>query len=83
MVYDVIMSICMNISLLIVLALMLTKIEFVKVLLLNGEEEERNDRKTGTRKVRNQLVLGGIFGIFCVISDYIGIQVEGALPNAA
>ena len=72
MVYDVIMSICMNISLLIVLALMLTKIEFVKVLLLNGEEEERNDRKTGTRKVRNQLVLGGIFGIFCVISDYIG-----------
>ena len=42
------MSICMNISLLIVLALMLTKIEFVKVLLLNGEEEERNDRKTGT-----------------------------------
>lgn len=33
MVYDVIMSICMNISLLIVLALMLTKIEFVKVLL--------------------------------------------------
>ena len=82
MVYDVIMSICMNISLLIVLALMLTKIEFVKVLLLNGEEEERNDRKTGTRKVRNQLVLGGIFGIFCVISDYIGIQVEGALPNA-
>ena len=82
MVYDVIMSICMNISLLIVLALMLPKIEFVKVLLLNGEEEERNDRKTGTRKVRNQLVLGGIFGIFCVISDYIGIQVEGALPNA-
>ena len=76
MVYDVIMSICMNISLLIVLALMLTKIEFVKVLLLNGEEEERNDRKTGTRKVRNQLVLGGIFGIFCVISDYIGIHQE-------
>lgn len=50
---------------------------------MNGEEEERNDRKTGTRKVRNQLVLGGIFGIFCVISDYIGIQVEGRFPMPA
>lgn len=82
MVYDVIMSICMNISLLIVLALMLTKIQFVQELLLNRDDENGSGGETVGRKVRNQLVLGGIFGVFCIISDYIGIQVEGALPNA-
>lgn len=28
------------------------------------------------------MLLGVIFGVFCIISDYIGIQVTGALPNA-
>ena len=82
MVYDVIMSVCMNISLLIVLALMLTKIQFVQELLLNEDDENGNGGGNAGRIVRNQLVLGGIFGVFCIISDYIGIQVEGALPNA-
>lgn len=80
MLYDVIMSVCMNISLLIVLALLLTKFSFAKELLLNEEEEEGN---WGCfRQHRNRLILGVIFGLFCIISDYIGIQVEGAIPNA-
>ena len=82
MVYDVIMSVCMNISLLIVLAMILTKIQFVQELLLNEDDENGNGGGNVRRKVRNQLALGGIFGVFCIISDYIGIQVEGALPNA-
>lgn len=78
--YDVVMSICMNISLLIVLALLLTKIQFVQEILLN---EERKETRKGTPRRRiNELVLGVIFGCFCIISDYIGIQVEGAIPNA-
>lgn len=83
MVYDVIMSICMNISLLIVLALLLTKNTFVQNILLNEEEAGDSGKTTlSFRRVRDQLVLGGIFGVFCIISDYIGMQVEGAIPNA-
>ena len=80
--YDVITSVCMNISLLIVLALLLTKQDFVREILLNEEEGESPGRGVSRRKLGNQLVLGIIFGIFCIISDYIGIQVEGAIPNA-
>lgn len=80
--YDVIMSVCMNISLLIVLALLLTKMEFVREILLNEEDGESEGKAVSHRKLANQLVLGGIFGIFCIISDYIGIQVKGAIPNA-
>lgn len=81
MLYDVIMSICMNISLLIVLALLLTKLEFVQELLLDEGAETEGARELTVRR-RNQMILGGIFGLFCIISDYIGIQVEGAIPNA-
>lgn len=83
MLYNVITSICMNISLLIVLALLLTKLKFVQNILLN-EEDEGENKKTGfqLRRLVDKLVLGGIFGVFCGISDYIGMQVEGAIPNA-
>lgn len=79
--YDVIMSVFMNISLLIVLALLLTKQDFFREILLN-EEEDSSSGIMSLRKPWNQLALGVIFGIFCIISDYIGIQVEGAIPNA-
>lgn len=81
MLYDVIMSICMNISLLIVLSLLLTKLEFVQELLLNEESEADGAQEWGKR-TGDQLVLGVIFGLFCIVSDYIGVQVEGAIPNA-
>ena len=81
MLYDVIMSICMNISLLIVLALILTKLEFVQELLLSEDAETEDVQGQQTRRGK-QLVLGAIFGLFCIVSDYIGIQVEGAIPNA-
>ena len=77
---DVIMSICMNITLLVVLAFFLTKLEFVQEILLNVEQPEEEDSRL--RRLKNQLALGVIFGVFCIISDYIGIRVEGAIPNA-
>lgn len=97
MLYDVIMSVCMNISLLIVLAMILTKFRFVRELLFNEKymDEEREPEQKGTdgKTVKteisrhwgiwwNKFLLGLIFAVFCVISDYIGIQVDGAIPNA-
>ena len=41
------------------------------------EEERASGRGSGKR-----CFSGVIFGVFCIISDYIGIQVTGALPNA-
>lgn len=103
MLNEVIISVCMNISLLIVLAMVLTKIRFVRELLFNEEymddereseycdidekaenkEKKRNTFLSGHLKIWwNQFLLGLIFAVFCIISDYIGIQVEGAIPNA-
>lgn len=83
MIWDVIYSICFNICLLVVLAFMMTKMPFVQKLLLNEEDEEnREERWAGIQNLGEKLILGIIFGVFCIISDYIGIQVTGALPNA-
>ena len=82
MIFDVIYSICFNICLLVVLAFLMTKMEFVQKLLLNEAETEREEEKAGIQNLGAKLVLGIIFGAFCIISDYIGIQVTGALPNA-
>lgn len=83
MLLDVIYSICFNICLLVVLAFMMTKMDFVQRLLLNeegGSEEGRGE--SVWQRIWEKVLLGVIFGIFCIISDYIGIQVTGALPNA-
>ena len=83
MLLDVIYSICFNICLLVVLAFMMTKIDFVQRLLLNeegGSEEGRGE--SVWQRLWEKVLLGVIFGVFCIISDYIGIQVTGALPNA-
>ena len=69
---DVIMSICMNITLLVALAVLLTKLEFVQEILLNVERPEEEESRS--RQLKNQLFLGLIFGVFCIISDYIGMQ---------
>lgn len=74
MVLEVIYSICFNICLLVVLAFLMTKMNFVQRLLFNEDE--------GKGRISEKILLGGIFGVFCIISDYIGIQVTGALPNA-
>lgn len=88
---EVIYSVCFNICLLVVLAFLMTKMSFVQRLLLNEEDEEREngnghgstgEKRTGIQNLREKLILGVIFGIFCIISDWIGIQVTGALPNA-
>jgi len=83
MIFDVIYSICFNICLLVVLAFLMTKMPFVQRLLLNEEEEEsENGRHVPAGKLGEKLILGVLFGVFCIVSDYIGIQVTGALPNA-
>lgn len=80
---DVIYSICFNICLLVVLAFLMTKMNFVQRLLLNKEDvSDEGGKESSGGPVTDKLVLGLIFGIFCIISDYIGIQVAGALPNA-
>ena len=83
MLLDVIYSICFNICLLVVLAFMMTKMDFVQRLLLNeegGSEEGRGE--SVWQRIWEKVLLGVIFGVFCIISDCIGIQVTGALPNA-
>lgn len=83
MLSDVIYSICFNICLLVVLAFLMTKMDFVQRLLLNEEgrrEEGRGENEF--QRLWEKVLLGIIFGVFCIISDYIGIQVTGALPNA-
>ena len=83
MLLDVIYSICFNICLLVVLAFLMTKMDFVQRLLLNeegGKEEGRGE--SFWQRLWEKILLGVIFGVFCIISDYIGIQVTGALPNA-
>lgn len=82
MIFEVIYSICFNICLLVVLAFLMTKMGFIQRLLLNEEATEREEEDARIRNIGEKLVLGMIFGAFCVISDYIGIQVTGALPNA-
>lgn len=83
MLFDVVYSICFNICLLVVLAFLMTKIDFVQKLLLNEEGDEGKAEGESWRKnLVEKVILGVIFGGFCIISDYIGIQVTGALPNA-
>lgn len=82
MIFEVIYSICFNICLLVVPAFLMTKMGFIQRLLLNEEATEREEEDARIRNIGEKLVLGMIFGAFCVISDYIGIQVTGALPNA-
>lgn len=83
MLYDIIMSISFNICLLVVLAMLLTRSRTAKKILLNQEGESGNERLTASRqRLVNHALLGILFGVFCIISDYIGIQVKGALPNA-
>ena len=80
MLLDVIYSICFNICLLVVLAFMMTKMDFVQRLLLNeegGSEEGRGENVW--QRLWEKVLLGVIFGVFCIISDYIGIQVTGAV----
>lgn len=81
MLYEVVMSVCSNICLLVVLALLMTKLEFVQKILLNEEDEEAGEKGKGTW-LWEKLIVGVIFGVFCCISDYIGMQVTGAIPNA-
>ena len=65
MLLDVIYSICFNICLLVVLAFMMTKMDFVQRLLLNeegGSEEGRGE--SVWQRLLEKVLLGVIFGVF-------------------
>lgn len=79
MLLEVVYNICFNICLLVVLAFLLTRLDFIQRLLLNDGEEENGNRIC---RMKEKIILGIIFGGFCMISDNIGMQVTGALPNA-
>ena len=79
MLFEVVYNICFNICLLVVLAFVLTRMDFMQRLLLNDGEPEGGHRVC---RAKEKVILGIIFGGFCMISDMIGLQVTGALPNA-
>lgn len=79
MLFEVVYNICFNICLLVVLAFVLTRMDFMQRLLLNDGEPESGHRVC---RAKEKVILGIIFGGFCMISDMIGLQVTGALPNA-
>ena len=79
MLLEVVYNICFNICLLVVLAFLLTRLDFIQRLLLNDGEEENGN---WICRMKEKIILGIIFGGFCMISDNIGMQVTGALPNA-
>ena len=65
-------NVIINISLLVTLATLLVSTPFFQKILLHP----------GTLRIREQVALGAVFGVFCVMSNLVGIQVEGALLNA-
>ena len=83
MLNDVFISTVFNICLMVVMATILTKLAFMKRILLNRETEMRGSLETVKRqKILNRISLGLILGGFCVVSNFIGLQVEGSIPNA-
>lgn len=65
-------NIIVNISLLVTVATILVSTPFFQKILLHP----------GTLRLREKIALGIIFGVFCIMSNLMGIQVEGALLNA-
>lgn len=68
--YSLYSSLIINISLLVLIATILTKLTFVKQIL--SEEHSR---------LTDQLCLALIFGLFCVFSTCTGVKVNGAIQN--
>ena len=63
-------SLILNISLLVLVATILTEVKPLRMIL------KRQDRS-----VRNQLLLGLIFGLLSISGTYTGIAVQGAVVN--
>jgi len=82
MLYLVTTNICTNITLLVMLALLLCRTPFFREILLGGDDGREGKDEAHGWDLRNQVVLGLVFAAFCILSDRIGLQVRGALPNA-
>lgn len=70
MTHSLLWDLVLNISLLFLIANLLTKSKIVRGMLLN---------KRGS--LRSQVFLAIIFGLFCIISTYLGIPLDGVLVN--
>jgi hypothetical protein len=79
--YLVITNIGTNIALLLFLAQILSRTDFFRRVLLNDFSENKPE-DSREHRLRSQLIVGAMFSAFCIVSDWIGIQVQGALPNA-
>lgn len=64
-------SLLTNLSLLVLIATILTKIPFVKNVFA----------KENSSKISDKLLLAGIFGLFCIFSTCSGVKVSGAIQN--
>ena len=67
---SLIFSLVLNISLLVLMATILTEVRPLRLIL------KRQDRS-----VKNQLVLGVIFGILSISCTYTGLSFQGAVVN--
>ena len=81
MLYFVITNIATSIALLLLLALILTRMPFFRQVLLNEGEYASEEERAG-QALKYQIIVGLVFAVFCIVSDQIGIMVTGALPNA-
>lgn len=70
MTHSLLWDLVLNISLLLLIANLLTKSKIVRGMLLN---------KRGS--LRSQVFLAIIFGFFCIFSTYLGIPLDGVLVN--
>ncbi|MBE5848309.1 MAG: sensor histidine kinase [Lachnospiraceae bacterium] len=71
MIDELYINIIFNISVLVMIATVLTKIPLVEKVISAQEDASLGD----------QLILGVIFGAFCIFSTCTGIQVSGAIQN--
>lgn len=79
---DVFLSTVFNICMLVVLAYMMTKLDFVKKILVNRETVSSDPRQVRAQNIRNRVLLGFIMGAFCIVSNFIGFHAKQAIPNS-
>ncbi|MDD6212503.1 MAG: LytS/YhcK type 5TM receptor domain-containing protein [Clostridiales bacterium] len=82
MIEDVFVSTGFNICMLVVLAYVMTKLDFVKRIILNREMTGLTATESRRRDIMNRVYLGILMGAFCMVSNFIGFQTKTAIPNA-
>lgn len=68
---ELIYNMVINISMLVLIATILTKMPLVEKIICDEREQS----------ILGRLLLGAIFGGFCIFSTVTGVQIDGAIPN--